>query len=131
MELTIYIIDDDLVSQFASRYCIEQTNSNCRIIIFDSAEKALDKLYNLDPIESDFPDVLFLDLIMGGMDGWRFLDKFQQIVPNPKRTKIYLLSAFVNSKDREIAKQHPMIHGYYDKPLSKRVVNEILLQKTD
>lgn len=91
----------------------------------------MDKLYNLDPIESDFPDVLFLDLIMGGMDGWRFLDKFQQIVPNPKRTKIYLLSAFVNSKDREIAKQHPMIHGYYDKPLSKRVVNEILLQKTD
>lgn len=131
MELTIYIIDDDLVSQFASRYCIEQSISNCRITIFDSAEKALDKLCTLNPIEREFPDILFLDLIMEGMDGWAFLDKFKQIIDNPKKTKIYLLSAFVNSKDREIAKQHPLIHGYYDKPLSKSIVNEILLQKTD
>ena len=72
MNLTICIIDDDLVSQFATRYCIEQRDINCDIITFDDAATALKnfslKIENFNP-ESKLlkrgyknSDALFIDL---------------------------------------------------------------------
>ena len=118
MELKVLIIDDDLVSQFASRYCIEQSISNCRTIVYDTAEAVLNMF--ADPLhnEEDVPDLLFLDLVMRGMDGWEL-----------QKTDIYILSAFSNSKDRARAKGHPMIKGHFDKPLSKSIMDKILHSK--
>ena len=48
MELKVLIIDDDLVSQFASRYCIEQSISNCRTIVYDTAEAVTNALQKTD-----------------------------------------------------------------------------------
>ena len=129
MELTVCMIDDDLVSQFASRYCIEQANTNCRIITCDNAEEGLDLFADLLHGEKDVPDILFLDLVMQGMDGWEFLDTLKQMTDRPLRTDIYILSAFTNSKDRLRAKEHPMVQGYFDKPLTKDTVNRIFLAK--
>ncbi|MEK6154038.1 response regulator [Flavobacteriaceae bacterium 3-367] len=131
MELNVCIIDDDLVSQFASRYSIEQSNSSCRIITCDNGEDGLDTFYNLLQNHEDVPDIVFLDLQMGGMDGWEFLEKFKSIPKWPKTTDIYILSAFTNSKDRARAKEHPMIQGYFDKPLSKKDVDKIFVPKAD
>ncbi|MGB5666382.1 MAG: response regulator [Maribacter sp.] len=129
MELTVCMIDDDLVSQFASRYCIEQSNANCRIIKCDNAEEGLHLFADLLQGEKDVPDILFLDLVMQGMDGWEFLDTLKNMTDRPLRTDIYILSAFTNSKDRLRAKEHPMVQGYFDKPLSKDTVNRIFLAK--
>ena len=126
MEFTVYIIEDDLVSQFASRYCIKQSISNCRTIVYDTAEAVLnlfaDPLHN----EQDVPDLIFLDLVMHGIDGWEFLDKVKLASDVLKKTDIYILSAFANSNDRARAKEHPMIKGYFDKPLSRSIVDRIL-----
>ncbi|MGB5818475.1 MAG: response regulator [Saonia sp.] len=130
MELTVCIIDDDLVSQFASRYCIEQSNTNCSIITCDNATEGLDIFSDRYNNRKDIPDILFLDLVMQGMDGWEFLDKLKCISEGRQKTDIYILSAFTNSKDRARAKEHPMVQGYFDKPLSKSIVDRILLSKT-
>lgn len=129
MELTVCIIDDDLVSQFASRYCIEQSISNCRFIVCDNAEAGLNMLADLLQREQGGPDIMFLDLVMQGMNGWELLDKLKIISGFSQRTDIYVLSAFANSNDRARAKGHPMIKGYFDKPLSKSIVDKILHSK--
>ena len=129
MELIVCIIDDDMVSQFASSYCIEQSSVKCRIIMCDNAEMGLNLFSDRLQGGKDVPDILFLDLVMDGMDGWEFLDKLKHITEWPIRTDIYILSAFTNAKDRTRAKEHPMIQGYFDKPLSKDTVNRIFLEK--
>lgn len=131
MELNVCIIDDDLVSQFASRYSIEQSNNQCRIITCDNAEEGLDTFNHLLQQNREVPDIVFLDLQMGDMDGWEFLEKFKSIPEWPKTTDIYILSSFTNSKDRARAKEHPMIQGYFDKPLSKKDVDKILVPRVD
>lgn len=129
MELTVCIIDDDMVSQFASSYCIEQSIAKCKIIMCDNAEMGLNLFSDLFQGGKDVPDILFLDLVMPGIGGWEFLDKLKHITEWPLRTDIYILSAFANTKDRTRAKEHPMIQGYFDKPLSKDTLNRIFLEK--
>ncbi len=130
MKLTIGIIDDDLVSQYATRYCIEQTVKDCKVLICDSAEDGIALFSDLYQKKEPFPDILFLDLTMNGMDGWDFLDAIESMIHDGYTSEIYILSSFTNAKDRERAKKHPIIKGYFDKPLSKNMMNTILLSKT-
>lgn len=95
----------------------------------DSAEIGL-KMY-IDRVRErkGIPDIILLDLIMPNMDGWKFLEELGAVPDHPKRTDIYILSAFTNSKDRKRAMEHPFVKGYFDKPLSKNNVESIFVQK--
>ena len=119
MQRTVFIIDDDLVSQFSTRYCLEQYEEDFNIITFGSAEEGLMHCAKCIDEKEDLPDIIFLDLVMGDMDGWAFVQNLQLISEDVKQPQIYVLSAFSNSKDRAIAKENPLISGYFDKPLTK------------
>ncbi|TKD66994.1 response regulator [Flavobacterium sp. ASW18X] len=119
MKLDIFIIDDDLVSQFATRYCIEQFGDSFDVSTCSSAEEGLERCATWIEEYGKLPDIIFLDLIMGEMDGWEFLEHLEKFSNGVKMPKVYVLSSFVNSKDREKAKKNPVIEGYFDKPLAK------------
>lgn len=125
MHRNICIIDDDLVSQFATRYCIQQQEGSFNISICTSAEEALVILSDLILQGEDLPEIIFLDLVMENMSGWEFLDNLKNLSKTKKMPDIYVLSAFSNSKDRAIAKKHTLIKGYIDKPLSKNSLDKI------
>ena len=125
MGLTICIIEDDMVSQFASVYSIEQFDKEAKVIMCNSAEEGLNLLFGLIQDKKPLPDALFLDLTMPGLNGWEFLERLKEIQYKWVQMEIYILSAFSNSKDREKAKQHSMIQGYYDKPLTKSILKKI------
>jgi len=131
MKLTVCIIDDDLVSQFATTYSIEQCGHPCSIITCDGVEDCIATFNSLLEQKREVPDIVLLDLVMGDMDGWDFLDLFSQIPDWPKETAIYILSAFTNSKDRARAKEHPLIQGYFDKPLTNNDVENIFSSKVE
>lgn len=126
MQRTVCIIDDDLVSQFATRYCIQQyQEESFSIITCSSGEEGLTICSDLAKNGDQLPDIIFLDLVMDGMDGWTFLEKLQKLFKERSLPKIYVLSAFSNSSDRSIAKDHKIISGYIDKPLSRNLLNGI------
>ncbi|MGB6151972.1 MAG: response regulator [Pricia sp.] len=127
LPLVIWIIDDDLVSLFATHYCIDQAESNAKVQDFDAAETALQRYRENLSDERSLPDVIFLDLIMPSMTGWQFLEVLAQISSGHKKTDVYILSAFSNAKDRQQAKAHPAIMGIYDKPLSRIDMERTLL----
>ncbi|GLU42973.1 response regulator [Allomuricauda sp. NBRC 101325] len=126
MKLTTCIIDDDLVSQFATRYCIQQSHADFEIITCSSGEEGLQVCVDLFETENKLPDIIFLDLIMDGMNGWTFLDNLQNLFKGKELPSVYILSAFTNSSDRTVAKGHKMISGYIDKPLSRSYMDKIL-----
>ncbi|HET8735116.1 MAG TPA: response regulator [Pricia sp.] len=125
--MVIWIIDDDLISLYTTRYRIEQSEINAKVLDFDSAESALQAYTEKINDDRELPDIIFLDLIMPDMDGWRFLEELARISVNHKISDIYILSAFSNSRDRERAKAHSAIRNHLDKPLSKIDMDRTLL----
>lgn len=129
MKLTVCIIDDDLVSQFATRYCIQQSQGDFDIVTCASGEEGLSVFLDLVENDESLPDVVFLDLVMGGMSGWTFLENLQNLFKGHELPRVYVLSAFSNTLDRAIAKEHQLISGYIDKPLSRSFLDKILQQE--
>jgi len=62
---------------------------------------------------------------MPEMDGWEFLSEIQKLVGWEDKVSVYIISSFAKSKDRDLAKNHPLIRGYFDKPLSKVSADKI------
>ena|SRR5690606_37646792 len=131
MKLTACIIDDDLVSQFATRYCIQQSQVDFDILTCSSGEEGIQTCFDCLKEHNRLPDLIFLDLVMDGMSGWDFLQNLQNLFQGNELPRVYVLSAFVNSIDRAIAKDHKLIAGYVDKPLSRAYLEKILVEEHD
>ncbi|THV60991.1 response regulator [Flagellimonas alvinocaridis] len=129
MKLTTFIIDDDLVSQFATRYCIQQSHGNFDIVTCSSGEEGINACLSSIEEHDRLPDIIFLDLVMDGMNGWDFLENLQTLFKKHELPSVYVLSAFTNAKDRAIAKGHGLIAGYIDKPLSRSYLEKILKEE--
>jgi len=126
--INIFVIDDDLVALYASIYKLEQAEVDVAVKGFDGAQKALDYLSDLSEKKENFPEVILLDLVMPVMNGWGFLEAFERLFGNPIDSKIYILSALENSKDRIRAKKHPKVSGVFVKPISQAIVQKIALE---
>ena len=59
-------------------------------------ETAANGYQALARLESHAPDVIFLDLMMPLMDGWKFLETARQRFPERQSTPVVLLSAVHN-----------------------------------
>ncbi|MDC6389590.1 response regulator [Maribacter sp. PR1] len=116
--LLAWIIDDDLVAQYTATYKIQQSNSEFRVICHDSVELALDALKNAVQDKNSVPEIVLLDLSFPNKGGWYFLEELERLGPELFAIKIYIISAFTNSRDRAIAALHPSVKGYFDKPLT-------------
>ncbi|HDZ04262.1 hypothetical protein LCGC14_0239880 [marine sediment metagenome] len=119
------VIDDDMVSQFTARYAVQQSNFDAQIYVCDSATEALNLLTELKEENKPIPDYILLDLIMPEMTGWEFIDELQNHNGSLNQMKIFIMSAFTNAKDRERAKNHIAIDGYYEKPISRNMIQAI------
>jgi len=129
MQTTTWIIDDDMVSQFATRYCLQQYDVQLVIDTFSNAEEALEAASVLVAAKQPLPSLIFLDLVMGDMDGWQFIESLKKLIKRDSFPEIYVLSGFANSKDRAIAKQHKQVAGYFDKPLSRISLQKVFAAK--
>ena len=121
----VWIIDDDLVAQFATNYRIEQSCENCQIIRHSSSSEGLAFLKECEHGNRRLPDILLLDLVMPGMGGWSFLKELEKKGSPAIKMDVYILSAFTNSNDRSTAKGNPLIKGFFNKPLTKANVDYI------
>lgn len=118
-----------MVSQFATRYCLQQYEEQLAIEIFSNAEEALEEASRRVAEKMALPSLIFLDLVMDDMDGWQFIDNLKKLTKMVDFPEIYVLSAFVNAKDRAIAKEHTEVSGYFDKPLTRISLNKVFAEK--
>lgn len=124
---TVWIIDDDMVSQFALKYKIGQSYPNYRIVCFYTVEEAVIALKECIEQQSSLPDKLLLDLVLPGLNGWHFLEELEKVKNQMAHLEIYIVSAFSNSNDRKLVKEHPLVMGYFAKPLNKGGVDQMFL----
>jgi len=84
--------------------------------------KDIKKLNNIAKV----PQLIFLDLNMPVMDGWEFLDNFNNDEYNSyNSTKVIVLSSTIDPEDYKKAKKYPMVFDFISKPITPSLLADL------
>ncbi|GAB3532153.1 response regulator [Pontibacter brevis] len=123
----VVLVDDDQVNNFVCESIIRNEKFADEIISFDWAEDALDYLREeSDKGVASFPELIFLDINMPGMDGWTFINEYRKLPEEATANcSLFMLSSAVDRKDILTAKSNDEVKEFFSKPLSPEILNII------
>jgi len=118
---TIVVVDDSATSISLYQFSVEPLAVN--FIGFKSPAEAFPYL------QEHQPDLLFLDIIMPGMDGLTFLRRLRELSLQ-KDTPVIMVTSKDYAQDRYIAKQLGAL-DFLIKPLRFKEIRDIVCQYAD
>ena len=124
----ILLIDDSEADNFIHVRRLGKMRVAEEIVVRQHGQEGLD--YLTTPLPNGNypnPDLIFLDINMPVLDGWGFLDAYQQLPDRQQaRVLIAMLTASVGDVDHERASAYSVIHGHESKPLHKDKLRALL-----
>ena len=123
----VILIDDDQVNSFVCESIIRSISFAKEVLVFEQAEEAHNYLSHVASTRPDeFPELIFLDINMPGMDGWQFIQEYKKYpVAAIERCNLFVLSSAVDRKDILSAKSHKEVKDFISKPLSPEILEFI------
>jgi CheY-like chemotaxis protein len=120
----ILLVDDDNVHHVVTSMLIKR-------LPFDlESTKAMDGREAIDQIKAHLdnpPDLVLLDLNMPVMNGWEFLEEFNELLPKmPHQPVVCILSSTIAPDDIERSNNYQTVHSFLSKPLLKNDMIELL-----
>jgi CheY-like chemotaxis protein len=127
----ILLVDDDEPTNFIYKMIVGGANCTEKIKITQSGHEALNYLTasmnNNTEAGYMLPELIFLDINMPRMDGWDFMEKYNELRKNQNNNPvIMMLSTSLNPDDEIKAKSTPGISAFMHKPLTTQMLNEVL-----
>ena len=116
--MNLHFIDDDYAINRYHELTLNKVASedNIKLEFHDNPPKTLE-MYS----KSEYlPDLIFLDINMPVIDGWEFLDLFNEQFPDAK-TKFIILTTSNNPKHQEKSKSYTNVFDFAIKPLKPDV----------
>ena len=113
----VMLVDDNPMDNLVHGQMITNSGFAKKTGTFESGKAMLDFLKSAKPEE--LPELIFLDIIMPGMDGFQFLDEFALLDESIRnRCKIVLLSSSDSFKDLNRANKSKLVRKFLNKPLT-------------
>lgn len=123
----ILLIDDDEPTNFLHRMIINRAECTEKVVVYEDARKALDFLQKKEQEAYSQPDLIFLDINMPGMNGWEFLEVYENLTEEQRgRVVIMMLTTSLNPDDRKRADSLAHVAGFLTKPLTKVMLQEVI-----
>lgn len=122
----IWIIDDDLICQFASAYKLEQAKIKCEVKSYSSGIEGVKVIEDILKSDARLPDAILLDLQMPVMDGWAFLEILNNLGGGVENIAIYLVSYYFKSTHVVKDLNDKFVRGHFTKPLGQNDVVKII-----
>lgn len=117
------LVDDNNATNFFNKTIIKKTECVEEVLVAKNGKEALDYLKS-----GVIPEILFLDINMPVMGGWEFLEEFQKLDNDLKKSVIIILmiGTKLNKEEVEKAKSFSEVKEFQDKMLTKDVVCDIV-----
>lgn len=123
----ILLIDDDEATNVFHRLVIEEADCAEQVIAVQSGKAALEYLISEENGKHPQPDLIFLDINMPGMNGWEFLEAYEQLDATQKgKIMIVMLTTSLNPDDEQRARGYQTITDFKSKPLTVEMLHELI-----
>lgn len=120
------LIEDDNVNALLSKRLLEKFLITNGIFIVSNGEEALKFIVNYDPDFNTCPELIFLDIDMPVMDGFSFLESFDELTfLNKEKVQIVMLTNSNRQEDIEQCKRYGIRH-FLNKPLTEEKIKNLL-----
>src|SRR5204863_938378 len=118
------LIDDSDIDLFIQRRFLEVYNFSNQLVLYKSAEEALNWLKRINGETA--PDIIFLDLNMPEIDGFAFLKSFKTLPEKIiNKSRIVVLTSSNSAKDREQVFENKNVVQFITKPLKQADIEEL------
>ena len=118
------LVDDNEIDIFINQKVIEFNDFASNVINIQSAGQAIELLKKAGPDE--IPEVIFLDLNMPVVDGFKFLYEFSKMADTIReKARIVVLTSSDNSRDKDKIAANTDVLDYVSKPLTDSKLNDI------
>lgn len=128
----IMLIDDDFSTSRFHQIVIESLQITKKIIFAKNGKQALDYLLKDEEYlnkKEEFiqPELIFIDLNMPVMDGFRFLELYTNTDEFKKNhPKIIVLSTSLIPEEKEKIEENKNIFKFLNKPLTKNIIVDLM-----
>jgi CheY-like chemotaxis protein len=127
MELSFIIIDDIELDHFIARKIIGHENEAFAVKSFLDSHLALAYIANHIPDPALKKTLVFLDIYMPLMDGFQFMEEFEQLPPAIQdRYYFVALTSFHDSSDGNRIKSYSAFKGMIAKPITPESIKKLL-----
>jgi CheY-like chemotaxis protein len=117
---SILLVDDDEASNFLHSIFINKLDLDVEVNAALNGQEALDFIMGKGAASLALPCMVMLDLRMPVMDGWKFMESFEAIVPQiiKEQIKVVLVTISDDQEDKDRAKANKHVADFAQKPLS-------------
>lgn len=121
------LVDDDDTTNFVNQMLLEDLEVTDKVLIAHNGKEALE-LIKGQCEQSTCPELILLDINMPVMNGFEFLQAYEELDFNHKQSVvIVMLTTSMNSLDMDRLQEVP-IKGFLNKPLTGEMVKDLLKQ---
>jgi len=124
---SVMVVDDSLIDRIMAQKIMRKIQFSNEVMIIESAREALDYLKSNLDFPEKLPELIFLDINMPEMNGFDFLDEYNDFPEVIKRKCIIvMLSSSLHPEDHERALACSFVCDFISKPLNTTKLKELL-----
>ncbi|MEZ0487665.1 response regulator [Fibrella aquatica] len=125
----ILLVDDDPDDNYIHQLVITDWGKCNHVRVSENGTEALTYLSNTTDPTYIRPEVILLDINMPGMNGFEFLEEYHRLDANLKSNLVVMmLTTSLNPSDEQRAEQFNEVTGYRNKPLTKAMLDDVLVR---
>lgn len=125
----VYVIDDDTLYLYGIQRLLTKNLPDIELATFNNGQAAITALKGRIARNAPWPDVILLDLNMPEMNGWEFLNTFEELKKEAdKDIRVFVITSQVSSETMKLnqIEWDDSVNEFIQKPVKADTILKLL-----